>query len=86
METIGSISTITPIRVNFSIFGVLILGITYLLSPPTLQESPKLWGLEGSLFMTEEMYKNFKERYPDPREDPKSKSLNGGSYKVPLVV
>ena len=24
--------------------------------------------------------------YPDPREDPKSRSLNGGSYKVPLVV
>ena len=23
---------------------------------------------------------------PDPREDPKSRSLNGGSYKVPLVV
>ena len=23
---------------------------------------------------------------PDPREDPKSGSLNGGSYKVPLVV
>ena len=25
-------------------------------------------------------------RNPDPREDPKSRSLNGGSYKVPLVV
>ena len=24
--------------------------------------------------------------FPDPREDPKSRSLNGGSYKVPLVV
>ena len=23
---------------------------------------------------------------PDPREDPKSRSLNGGSYTVPLVV
>ena len=23
---------------------------------------------------------------PDPREDPKSRSLNGGSYKLPLVV
>ena len=23
---------------------------------------------------------------PRPREDPKSRSLNGGSYKVPLVV
>ena len=23
---------------------------------------------------------------PDPREDPKSRSLNGGSYKVPVVV
>ena len=23
---------------------------------------------------------------PDPRKDPKSRSLNGGSYKVPLVV
>ena len=22
----------------------------------------------------------------NPREDPKSRSLNGGSYKVPLVV
>ena len=21
--------------------------------------------------------------FPDPREDPKSRSLNGGSYKVP---
>ena len=27
------------------------------------------------------MYSN-----PDPWEDPKSRSLNGGSYKVPLVV
>ena len=27
-----------------------------------------------------------KRRIPDPREDPKSGSLNGGSYKVPLVV
>ena len=26
------------------------------------------------------------EAYPDPREDPKSRSLYGGSYKVPLVV
>ena len=25
-------------------------------------------------------------KYPDPREDPKSRSRNGGSYKVPLVV
>ena len=25
-------------------------------------------------------------QYPDPREDPKSRSLNGGSYKVPLLV
>ena len=24
--------------------------------------------------------------FPDPREDPKSRSLNGGSYKAPLVV
>ena len=24
--------------------------------------------------------------FPDPREDPKSRSLNGGSYKVHLVV
>ena len=24
--------------------------------------------------------------FPDPREDPKSRSLNWGSYKVPLVV
>ena len=24
--------------------------------------------------------------YPDPREDLKSRSLNGGSFKVPLVV
>ena len=24
--------------------------------------------------------------FPDPWEDPKSRSLNGGSYKVPLVV
>ena len=24
--------------------------------------------------------------FPDPQEDPKSRSLNGGSYKVPLVV
>ena len=23
---------------------------------------------------------------PDPREDPTSRSLNGGSYEVPLVV
>ena len=23
---------------------------------------------------------------PDPREDPKRRSLNGGSYKVPIVV
>ena len=23
--------------------------------------------------------------FPDPREDPKSRSLNGGSYKVPLI-
>ena len=23
---------------------------------------------------------------PDPQEDPKSRSLNGGSYKVPLVA
>ena len=25
-------------------------------------------------------------KFPDPQEDPKSRSLNGGSYKVPLVV
>ena len=25
-------------------------------------------------------------RTPDPRKDPKSRSLKGGSYKVPLVV
>ena len=25
-------------------------------------------------------------RFPDPREDLESRSLNGGSYKVPLVV
>ena len=24
--------------------------------------------------------------FQDPREDPKSRSLTGGSYKVPLVV
>ena len=28
----------------------------------------------------------FRVPFPDPREDPKSRSLNGGSYKVPLVV
>ena len=32
-------------------------------------------------------YSTTRIRYcPDPREDPKSRSLNGGSYKVPLVV
>ena len=25
-------------------------------------------------------------KYPDPWEDLKSRSINGGSYKVPLVV
>ena len=29
---------------------------------------------------------NYPAPYPDFREDPKSRSLNGGSYKVPLVV
>ena len=39
-------------------------------------------GMRLMMFQLSGFYCN----YPDPREDPKSRSLHGGSYKVPLVV